>query len=177
MDSHGEPPHCSEGFVVASYVVDGELAGIGRVSFADLSERWIGFCCELLRKEGTVFDRALDGPLRHIRVKLTASNGAGMLQILVQDRPVILGALVSGRAQVHDIYVLEQWSDSLRHSASPFVSDKDDAFAAIPGLSERPLFISVPWPDLLISEDECDQARELSLHMSAAFFRDSAKAS
>jgi hypothetical protein len=45
-----------------------------------------------------------------------------------------------------------------------------EPFRALHSIRERPLMVAVPWPDKNLTEQDHALVRELSLHLSGAFF-------
>jgi hypothetical protein len=161
-----------EGFFVAAFTIDGTLEGKGRWMYRDLSSKWLNLCDELLRAKGANFDYRWSGPLSHIRTRLTSDHGAGICTIFVNDRVGVSILLLRGRDGSAERNVSRMFVNSLQkvHLAQS-ISGLSEPLAEVFALSERPLMVVVPIPDESLSDQEQDEARELSLHMASAFLR------
>ncbi len=157
-------------FYIAPFVIDGQLEGIGRWTLSRLSPRWLNFCCELLASHGSSFSCSIPlPPLEHITLRITSDRGATLINFSVRDNPASSAAALSGMNPAADAEVLRMFVDSLRRV--PLV--KETAALPLPfeaafGISERPLYIVIPWADIGISDEDMQLVQELQKHMAAA---------
>src|SRR4051794_24869124 len=107
-------PRGRDQFAVAAYLPNGELVGTGTWQLSSLSPKWIGVCEGLLEARGPNFETDLDGPLRHLRLKCTSSQGAALLLASIHGRPASSAALVTGGSADVDAEVLTMFADSMR---------------------------------------------------------------
>jgi hypothetical protein len=159
-----EPQH----FTIAPFGIDGSLEGRAVWNIADLSPKWIGVCSDIIRENGTTFDRSLGGQLKHLSIKCITVKAAALVTISAHNRPVSLGAFALGVEPQSDIDVLTMFARSTSQSTSRFHAPDREAFAELYAITDRPLLVVVPWPDLLVSDEEHDLAREIMLHFIAA---------
>jgi len=160
------------GFTVATFTIDGSLEGKGRWMYRDLSAKWSNICDELLRAKGVNFNYTWSGPLSHIRTRLTSVRGAALCTIYVNGHTNIMSLLLRGHNDGAERDMSRMWVSSREklHLVQA-VTTLSEPFAEILSLSERPLMAVVPVPDGSISDQEQDEARELSLHLASAFLR------
>jgi hypothetical protein len=65
------------------------------------------------------------------------------------------------------------FADSINVSTARYHGDADSAFADLPSITQRPLIAVVPSADELLTDEEHDLARELTLHFAAALLSES----
>lgn len=163
------------GFHVAAFGMDGDLVGMDRWSFDRLSDKWLAICEEYLRHHGSSFDEPWSGNLSHIRTKLTSVAGTALATFSSHGRIAVSVALASGESPISEKSILEMFVKSLRESQPVRAAARSQVvFQRALDIAERPLMITVPWPDELVSDQEHAVIQELSVHLAAAFFRASA---
>jgi hypothetical protein len=161
-----------EGFLVVGFAIDGTLVDKWRWLYRDLSAKWSNICEDLLSAKGVNFDYTWQGPLSHIRTKLTSARGAGICTLFVNDHVASSNLLLRGhdRAVEHD--VSRMFVSSLRNvHLVQAATTQSEPFAEVLSLSERPLMVIVPIPDDSISDQDNDVVQELSVHLASAFLR------
>ena len=166
------PVDTEAGFTVAAFSIDGALEGKGRWIYRNLSAKWSKICDELLREKGVNFNYTWTGPLSHIRTRLTSARGAGLCTIYVNDHVAMSILLLRGHDPGAERDMSRMFVSSLQkvHLVRS-ITRLSQPFAEALSLPERPLMAVVPFPDQSISDQENDEARELSLHLASAFFR------
>ncbi|MGC5799353.1 hypothetical protein [Sphingomonas sp. NFX23] len=159
----------SQQFSIAPFGLDGSLEGRAVWNVADLSPKWIGVCSDLIRENGTTFDKSLGGNLNHLSIKFVSANAAALVTISIHNRPVLLGAFASGKEPQSDVEVLTMFAESTSQATLRFHAPDSEAFSELYAITDRPLLVVVPWPDPLVSDQEHDLAREIILHFIGAF--------
>ena len=98
--------------------------------------------------------------------------GAALFTIYVNGHTNIMSLLLRGHNDGAERDMSRMWVSSREklHLVQA-VTTLSEPFAEILSLSERPLMAVVPVPDGSISDQEQDEARELSLHLASAFLR------
>jgi hypothetical protein len=158
-------------FFVAPFSVDGEMQGLDVFEPSALSGRWLGLCRDHLERYGSVFDRAWEGNLSHIRTKFTSASGVAFISFYVESRLVASIALGTGRSSSAESEALRMFVISLRRvDLVRVAANSGDPFQKVLMIEERPLMIVVPWPDLGVSDQDHALVRELATHLAGAFF-------
>ena len=155
-------------FTIAPFGLDGSPEGRAVWNVADLSSKWIGVCSDLIRENGTSFDKSLGGHLNHLSIKCVSVNGAALITISVHNRPVSLGAFASGVEPQSDLDALTMFAESTSQATLRFHAPDGEAFSELYAITGRPLLVVVPWPDPLVSDQEHELAREIMLHFIGA---------
>lgn len=158
----------AQSFIIAPFGIDGVMEGKAKWKIADLSPKWTGICSDLIAATGPSLDHSLGGPLSHLRIRSSDTDGATHITISVHDRPVSLAALASGKSSKADANALASFFGAILEASARFRADNRQAFGDMMTMPDRPLLVVVPWPDELISDQEHDLARELMLHFTAA---------
>jgi hypothetical protein len=157
-------------FYIAPFVIDGQLEGIGGCSLSRLSPKWLAFCREVLDTHGPSFRCSIPLPeLEHISVHSTSSKGASLVSFSVRKEPATSAAALSGIDPDADGEVLRMFVDSLRKT--PLVRQAAASslpFEAVFGISERPLYIVIPWANPSISDQDMQLVQELQKHLAGA---------
>src|SRR5262245_60674490 len=166
------PVDAERGFSVVGFAIDGSLVDKWRWMYRDLSAKWSNICEDLLRAKGVNFDYTWQGPLSHVRTKLTSARGAGICTIFVNGQVASSNLLLRGHDDVVERDVSRMFVSSLQnvHSVQAATA-QSDPFAEVLSLSERPLMVVVPIPDESISDQDHDVVQELSVHLASAFLR------
>ena len=158
-------------YYVAPFAADGELVGVAGRSLAELSPRWLAFCSGMLDTHGPAFRCAVPlPPLEHISLKFTSAQGAALLTFLVRGHVATSGVALRGTHPAADAELLATYVDSMRGvRLVRRAATTRTPFEAALGLTQRPLYIVVPWAVPEISDADMDLVRELNTHTAAAF--------
>lgn len=160
-----------EHFSVAAFDPSGELIGKGQRPLKGLSSKWLAIAEAFMSHHGSNFSSAWDGPLSHIRTKLTSSEGMALVTFWANDEITNSIALLTGLNRMGETSLLKMFVSSLRQvDAVRALATNDEPFAGVFQLQERPLMIVVPWGTAAVSEGDADLIQELSIHVAGAFF-------
>jgi hypothetical protein len=164
------------GFCVAPFAIDGELEGIGFWDFGKLSEKWLGICRSILEHYAESFEMPWEGNLSHISTKVTAASGAALVTFRVHGAILSSIALLSGAERAVENDVLRMFAASLKGvQLTQLAAKSAEPFQKLFSIEERPLMVVVPWPRRTISESDFRLAKELAIHLAAAFFQKGAR--
>ena len=158
-------------YFVAPFAADGELIGVAGRSLSELSPSWLEFCRGMLAAQGPTFRCAMPlPPLAHITLRFTSTEGAALITWLVRDRVATSGVALRGKDPAADADLLGMYVESLRgvHLVRKAAAGPAPFEAAF-GLTQRPLYIVVPWPDPHITDADFELVQELDSHTAAAF--------
>jgi hypothetical protein len=160
----------SDRFFTAAYALDGELVGVGQQHISQLSKRWINVAAALLAEQGSNFDAHLRGPLAHMRLKLTSSDGMGLGMFFVNDQLVASTAYLRGDDPAGEKQLCEMFVQSLESTGYVRrAATTEMPFRSILQLRERPLHIAIVWGNPNVSQDDHQLVQEFATHMAAAF--------
>ena len=159
-------------YFTAPFDVQGELLGIGSRQLSDLAPRWLEFWTQLLKKHGPVFKLNLPlAPLQHIAVQFTSAEGGALVTFAVRGTPASSAVALAGLNHTAESELLSLWVDSMRRvrlvqqaaraGTTPFQS----AFA----LTQRPIYVVVPWPVPQVSDPDRELVQELETHLAGVF--------
>ncbi len=159
-----------KGLWVAPFVIDGEMEGMVFCRRDSLSSKWLRICSEHLDHYGPVFDAPWASSLSHIRTKFTSESGIATATFFVGDRVAASSLLLSGMSPAAEADVIAMFTESMRRVCSVRgTAMSRSPFSSLPGLRERPLLATVPWPDNTVSEADHELVRELELHLACAY--------
>lgn len=155
-------------YFVAAFGLDGEHIGTGEMTFASLSEHWLGVCRSLVEGYGPVFDINLQGTLSHVRLKCTSAEGAALVDIYMRGHLASSAAVVTGDSPIAEEQVLGMFRRSLENATSRYFTDQRAPSFDFTAISERPLLIVVPWPNEAVSAQDHEIAKELQWHFAGS---------
>jgi hypothetical protein len=137
-----------EGFFVAAFAIDGKLEAKGRWIYRDLSAKCSSIYDDLLRAKGLNINYTWDGPLSHIRTKLTSARGAGLLTIFAKGHVALPSLLLRGHDSPAECDMSRMFLSSLQkvHLVQA-ITGLSEPLAELLSLSERPLMAAVGIPD------------------------------
>lgn len=158
------------GFQVATFAMDGELEGVGQRRFDQLSSKWLAVCADLFQRHGAVFIENWPVDLPNTEVRFTSEAGNALVTLNYCGLAVASAALLNGGNLVAELELLEMFASSLGAAKRSKAPDAQAPFSAAMQVAERPLLVVVSWAHERIPQRVCDVARELLLHLAAAYF-------
>jgi len=158
-------------FFVAPFAIDGEAVGLGETRLANLSQRWLDFCAQILDSNGMVFRITLPAPFDRIALRFTASAGTALVSFFVDGQLVVSAAFLSGddlsaEKELLGLFVASlQRTDVVQQSRSVAAP-----FSEVFGLAKRPLQVVVPCVTPDISDEDHTVVQQLCTHLAGTFF-------
>jgi hypothetical protein len=158
-------------YFVAAFGVDGQLVGVRPRSASQLTPGWLGFCRKLLTDGGPVFQCVMpQKELQHIALRFTSAEGAALVKFEVRGALATTAVALKGLNTAAEAEVLGMWVESMRRVRIVQEAAKEKTpFQTAFSLTERPVYIVVPWPDRRITEPDRQLVQELENHLAAAF--------
>lgn len=155
-------------YFIAPFAPDGELIAVAGRSLSDLSPQWLQFCRNLLDERGAAFRVSVPKPgLEHVALQLTSSGSAALVSFTVQGHAATSAIALGGADSAAEAEVLRMFVDSMRRvPVVQEVATTAAPFEAAFGLSERPLYIVVPWANPQISDADMELVQELENHLA-----------
>ncbi len=157
-------------FYMAPFAAEGELLGVVAKSRASLSPKWLEFFEQLLEVHGVNFRCEMPlPPLAHISVKVTSAKQAALVtwsvgSVVASSSIALSGGHAGAEAEVTQLFI-----DSLRRVAVvQQTTTSSTPFEELTMLTQRPLYVVVPWGESTISDQDYDLVSELEIHLAAA---------
>jgi hypothetical protein len=158
----------SQVFYAAPFACDGELAGVGAWQMSALSPRWLDFSREILGAGGGTFQCLLPPPFDRVGLRFTSSGSAALATFSLDGAPVASSAYLRGDDPVAERQLFEMFVDSVRRVDVVRASQtSSQPFAAVFGISERPLHVVVSWGSS--PEQDSEVIAQLGTHFAGAF--------
>ncbi|MFI5378584.1 MAG: hypothetical protein ACHRHE_04750 [Tepidisphaerales bacterium] len=159
------------GFYISGFGIDGEIVDTVFRTYSTLSEKWLTVCSRFLAMNGDVFESSWEGPLSHIKTRLTLASGAAVLTMFTGDQIECSMLLLSGLSTTADNDAASMFVTSLRNiNMVKAAATSAEPFGGILTARERPLLAGVVWPDPGIPAGDHQLIGELMLHLAGAFF-------
>ena len=156
-------------FHVAPFSCDGDLLGIAEWDVATLSDRWLGFCRELLSTHGPIFTTTLPGPLHRVGIRFTSAQGAALATFSFDGVPVASSALLRGEAPAAERELLLMFVQSARGLDVVRTSQQStEPFEEIFGIHLRPLHTVITFG----GSEDANIIPELGNHLAGAFLHE-----
>ncbi len=153
-------------FYAAPFSCDGEFLGLAQWDIGTLSDRWLGFCRDLLSRNGPVFTTTLPEPLHRIRLRFTSAQGAALATFSFDGTPVASSALLRGEAPEAERELLTMFVQSARRLDIVRRSQQNsEPFVEIFSIHERPLHAVITFG----GADGAETIPELGTHLAGAF--------
>ena len=160
----------TQSFFTAPFAVDGEMLGLGEISIAQLSPKWLGVCGNIIGAHGDTFRVSLGQALSHLEIQLTASRGAGLGTFFANSEIVVSTAYLRGTDRALEQVVLSSFVDSInRTTVGRQAGTSPSRFWSMLSISQRPLQVVIAWGNPQVSTQDAELVRELATHFAAAF--------
>ena len=157
-------------YFVAPFAVNGELMGIGEGTTSELSQQGREFWRRLLEASGPAFKGPVPSPgMEHVGLRFTSAEGAALVTFTVRDEIASSAVALRGTNPPAESELLKLFVESVRRAPLAKQSGAGPtAFEAVLQLTQRPLYVVVPWPNPRLSDEELDLVQELDSHLAAA---------
>jgi hypothetical protein len=156
-----------ETFTSAIYLLNGEFVGKGDWHLANMSERWLKVCGDLLGSYGPVFTHNMGSTLSRFDIQLTA----GVAHFRCGGELVLSAVYLPGVRPTADAGALSVFAKQILNSPA-FAAACSDPSAFSSHLSthvERPLAINFLWATPGVDEDDQGALVELAHHLAAEY--------
>jgi hypothetical protein len=157
-------------YFIAPFAPDGELIAVAGRSLSDLSPQRLQFCRKLLDESGVTLRISVPMPaLEHIGLQVTSNGSAALVTFRVREHVATSAVALVGKDRASETEILRRFVNSMRRvPLVQRVATTAAPFEAAFGLTQRPLYIVVPWANPQINDSDMELVQELENHLAGA---------